>query len=153
MSYTVLHEIPSVETYCNLRLSAGLSAKSRSATATGLPNSVFAVQIVYHPRSDDPNSGSKNPLPVGMGRVIGDGALFFQVVDIAVLPSHQGKGLGKMILKEIETWIAANVPPTGYISLIADGRAKDLYAQYGFVETSLSNSVAMARPVVKESDV
>ena len=55
-----------------------------------------------------------------------------------------------VILKEIETWIEANVPPTGYISLIADGRAKELYAKYGFVETALSDSVAMARPIVKE---
>ena len=33
-----------------------------------------------------------------MGRVIGDGGLFFQVVDIAVEPAHQGRGLGKAIV-------------------------------------------------------
>ncbi|MFD2882298.1 hypothetical protein ACFTAO_51075 [Paenibacillus rhizoplanae] len=30
-----------------------------------------------------------------MGRVIGDGGCFFQVTDIAVKPSFQGRGLGK----------------------------------------------------------
>ncbi|KAF7978415.1 hypothetical protein HWV62_574 [Athelia sp. TMB] len=154
MVYTTLREIPSVETYCNLRISVGLSAKSRSAAAIGLPNSLFAVQILYHhPLTSLANSDSVmpglSPESVGMGRVIGDGGLFYQVVDIAVLPAHQGKGLGKMILKEIRAWITANVPPTGYISLIAQGRAKDLYAQYGFIETAMNNGAAMVR-LVKE---
>ena len=157
MVYTTLHEIPSVEAYCNLRVSVGLSAKSRCAAAIGLPNSLFAVQILYHhPFASSASSDSlmpgSQPEAVGMGRVIGDGGLFYQVVDIAVLPAHQGKGLGKMILKEIKAWITANVPPTGYISLIAQGRAKDLYAQYGFVETAMSGRAAMVRVVVKNSD-
>jgi len=37
-----------------------------------------------------------------MGRVVGDGGCFHQVVDIAVLPRHQGKEVGKRIM--VETW-------------------------------------------------
>lgn len=81
--------------------------------------------------------------PVGMGRVIGDGGCFFQVVDIAVLPAHQGKGLGKLIMGEIKKWLDENVPKTGYVSLGADGKANGLYRQFGFVETAPA-SVAMA---------
>ena len=68
-----------------------------------------------------------------MGRVIGDGGCFFQVTDIAVDPAHQGRGLGKMVMAELKKWIDENVPETGYVSLIADGKANELYAQYGFV--------------------
>ena len=73
---------------------------------------------------------------VGMGRVIGDGGLFFQVVDIAVLPAYQGQGLGKQIMAAITEWLGANVPESGYVSLLADGQAQRLYAQYGFVPTA-----------------
>ena len=59
------------------------------AAAIGLPNSLYAVQVF-----DGANV-------VGMGRVIGDGGLFFQVVDIAVLPAYQGQGLGKQIMAAI----------------------------------------------------
>ena len=130
-AYTVLHAIPSVETYQALRSGAGLSPKSSRAAAQGLPNSLFAVQVLHHGE------------PIGMGRVIGDGGTAFQVVDIAVLPPHQGKGLGKLIMQQISEFLA-NIPETGYVSLIADGPAKALYAQFGFVPTAPA-SIGMAR--------
>ena len=115
---------PSVQTYQALRVGSGLSAKTDEAAVQGLPNTLFAVQILHESH------------PVGMGRVIGDGGCFFQVVDIAVLREHQGKGLGKRIMAEILKYIEANVPESGYVSLIADGQAHELYAQFGFVHTA-----------------
>jgi GNAT superfamily N-acetyltransferase len=131
MSYSVLPEIPSVETYRSLRSGSGLSGKTVEAAERGLPRTLFAVQVL------------DGATPVGMGRVIGDGGCFYQVVDIAVLKQHQGKGIGKMIMNEIMKYIEANVPETGYVSLIADGKAQDLYAQFGFVHTA-PGSVGMA---------
>lgn len=79
--------------------------------------------------------------------MIGDGGCFFQVVDIAVLPAQQGKGLGKMIMKELEDWMVKSVPESGTVLLFADGRANELYKQFGFEETSgwTPPSVGMAR--------
>ena len=130
--YTTRLAIPSIATYQQLRVAAGLSAKTTEAAAKGLPNSLFAVQVLH---GDD---------VVGMGRVIGDGGCFFQVVDIAVLPAHQGKGLGKLIMREISRFIDSDVPDSAYVSLIADGQAQDLYAQFGFRHTAPA-SVGMAR--------
>ena len=113
--YTLVREIPSVETYCRLRASAGLSSKTAEAAARGLPHTLFAVQVLQGGEA------------VGMGRVIGDGGTFFQVVDIAVLPEHQGRGLGKAIMAEIADFIAREVPESGYVSLLADGQAYRLY--------------------------
>ncbi|KZP26466.1 hypothetical protein FIBSPDRAFT_345631 [Athelia psychrophila] len=151
-SYTVLHQTPSVETYLDLRLRSGMDPKSHSAAVIGLPNSLFSVQILYHPQATEATAETtlEPPTTVGIGRIIGDGALFFQVVDIAVLPEHQGKGLGKRIMKDIESWIVENAPPTAEITLSADGRAKDLYAQYGFIETSTYDNVGMTRPYIPE---
>ena len=131
LPYITRLAIPAIATYQHLRVAAGLSAKSTAAAAKGLPNSLFAVQIL---QGDE---------VVGMGRIIGDGGCFFQVVDIAVLPAHQGKGLGKRIMREIMQFIETDVPPSAYVSLIADGQAQDLYAQFGFQHTAPA-SVGMA---------
>ena len=129
--YTTRLAIPAVATYQQLRIAAGLSAKTAEAAAKGLPNSLFAVQVLL---GDD---------VVGMGRIIGDGGCFYQVVDIAVLPAHQGKGLGKLIMREIMQFIETEVPQSAYVSLIADGQAQNLYAQFGFRHTAPA-SVGMA---------
>ena len=129
--YTTCLAIPAIATYQHLRVAAGLSTKTADAAAKGLPNTLFAVQILH---GDE---------VVGMGRIIGDGGCFYQVTDIAVLPAHQGKGLGKRILGEIMQFIETQVPQSAYVSLIADGQAQDLYAQFGFKHTAPA-SVGMA---------
>lgn len=123
-TYSVTHATPSVETYRHLRIAAGLSAKTIEAAERGLPNTLFAVQIIC------------DGVPIGMGRVIGDGGSFYQVVDIAVLPAHQGRGLGKQIMAEISDYIVREVPESAYVSLIADGEAYRLYQQFGFSLTA-----------------
>ena len=122
--YTSLFETPSVETYRRLRVASGMNPKSLEAATRGLPGTLFAVQVLH------------NGQPVGMGRVVGDGGCFYQVTDIAVLPEHQGKGLGKRVMQGIMGYLQAHAPPTAYVSLIADGQAKYLYAQFGFVPTA-----------------
>ena len=131
MPYTTRLAIPDAATYCHLRSASGLSPKTAEAAARGLPNSVFAVQVL---QGDE---------IVGMGRIIGDGGCFYQVVDIAVLPAHQGRGLGKLIMREIMRYIDEQVPVSAYVSLIADGQAQNLYAQFGFTHTA-PKSVGMA---------
>ncbi len=130
--YRLVEEIPDVETYRHLRRESGLSDKSHAAASRGLPNSIYGVTIRFVDEV------------VGMGRLIGDGGTAFQVVDIAVLPAHQGKGLGKRIMAALAAHIDANLPQSAYVSLIADGPARHLYAQYGFAETA-PVSVGMAR--------
>ncbi|MEE7560599.1 GNAT family N-acetyltransferase, partial [Xanthomonas sp. Kuri4-2] len=99
----------------------------------GLPRSCFAVQVRHGGHS------------VGMGRVVGDGGCFLQVVDIAVAPAHQGRGLGKRILAALMDWLERNADGC-YVSLIADGQAHRLYAQFGFRPTAPA-SIGMARVI------
>jgi GNAT superfamily N-acetyltransferase len=123
---------PSLHDYLRLRQVAGLSPKSEAGARIGLANSCFAVRVAH---------GAE---VVGMGRVIGDGGCFFQIVDIAVEPAHQGRGLGKAIMAALMDWLQAHAPDRAYVSLIADGHARRLYAHFGFEETAPA-SVGMAR--------
>ena len=125
--YIVTRATPNIEDYISLRASTGLTPKTLQAATIGLANSLFAVQIAH---SSSPDT------VVGMGRIIGDGGCFFQVVDIAVQPAHQGKGFAKRIMKELKDWMNTNVPESGTVLLFADGRANELYKQFGFLETS-----------------
>ena len=124
VQYLIRYAIPSIADYRRLRKESGLSPKTLEAAERGLPNTIFAIQVL---------AGDE---VVGMGRIIGDGGCFYQVVDIAVLPQHQGRGLGKTIMREIASFIEREVPKSGYVSLLADGKAYQLYQQFGFVLTA-----------------
>ncbi len=129
--YELAPETPSSADYRRLRAVAGLSPKSVEGAAAGLPNTLFGVVA------------RKGGEVVGMGRIVGDGGLFFQVVDIAVEPAHQGRGLGKAIMGAIVGHLRQTAPVGAHVSLLADGDAQRLYAQFGFKPTAPA-SVGMA---------
>ena len=78
-----------------------------------------------------------------MGRVIGDGGWYFHVVDMAVLPDHQRRGLGSAVLTHLLEQIRARAPKGAFVSLLADPPGRRLYARHGFVE-SAPDSIGMA---------
>jgi ribosomal protein S18 acetylase RimI-like enzyme len=129
--YELLTGTPSPDNYRRLRIAAGLSAKSAEAAAAGLPNTIFGVLI------------RKEGEVVGMGRIIGDRGLFFQIVDIAVDPKHQKRGLGKRIVAALVGHLRETAPSGAYVSLIADGEAHRLYSLYGF-EPTAPKSIGMS---------
>ncbi|MFT3801037.1 MAG: GNAT family N-acetyltransferase [Burkholderiaceae bacterium] len=131
MTYELRHEIPAVGTYIDIRLAAGLSRKSPQAASIGLENGLFSV-VVYHVGQ-----------PVGIGRIVGDGGCFFEIVDIAVRPEHQKKGLGDMIMKALMNWLHANAPSTAYVSLMADHGTPKFYERYGFEASLLPEKAGM----------
>ena len=122
--YRLIDATPSAADYRRLRESAGLRPKSAAAAERGLPNTLFGVSVMH------------GAAVVGMGRVIGDGGCFFEVVDIAVLPEHQRRGLGKKIMARLMEWIRINAPATSLVSLLADANAVKLYEQFGFKESA-----------------
>jgi ribosomal protein S18 acetylase RimI-like enzyme len=118
--FNVSYNPPKLADYINLRLEAGMSGKSQEAAEIGLKNSLFSVTVY-----------DESTL-VAMGRLIGDGGAFFQIVDIAVKPAYQGKGLGKLVLRELMKYLDQHTYEGSYVSLIADAPANKLYEQFGF---------------------
>lgn len=117
------HRLPDAETFLFLRRAGGLSGYTPEAAARGLPNSLFSVLL------------EEDGKIIGMGRVVGDGALVIHIVDIVVVPEYQGKGYGRLIIEEIMNFIDRTVPDTAYVNLLADVPADKLYAKFGFEET------------------
>ena len=120
----LVERFPDVDGYLRLRAAAGMHEKTREAAARALPNTLYGVQL------------QRDGELVAMGRVIGDNGCFFTVVDIAVAPEWQGQGLGKRIMAALDAWLLRNVPPSAYVTLVADGDAKHLYSKFGFVESA-----------------
>ena len=116
--YQVVEKVVSVDDFLRLREVSGLTPRPYDATKRALPNSLFGVQIIIGNHT------------VGMGRVVGDGALNFEVVDIAVEPIYQGKGFGRMIMQRIMDYLDRDAPKGAYITLMAD--VPELYAKFGF---------------------
>ncbi len=115
-------EIP-IDVYMEMRVACGLSAKTLEASQIGLKNSIHSVAV------------KANGAIIGMGRIIGDGGCFCQIVDICVLPEYQKKGVGKMIMENLMGFVHKKLPSSCYVSLIADGDASFLYEKYGFKDT------------------
>ncbi|MHA0856115.1 GNAT family N-acetyltransferase [Paenibacillus sp. CMAA1364] len=126
----IIYEPPYPDEYNQLRLNAGMSARDNAGAAIGLSNSIFNVTL------------RQSNVLVGMGRIIGDGGCFYQIVDIAVDPFHQGKGLGRLIMSEIMNYLDKNAVKDSYVSLIAEIPADQLYKKFGF-EYTQPKSVGM----------
>ena len=133
-AYELIFATPAADEYLALRVLAGLSPKSAEGAAIGLPNTFFAAVV------------RKGEQLVGMGRIVGDGGLTFQLVDIAVHPEHGGRGLGKAIVGALVQHLDAVAPAGAHINLQADGPAEHLYAKFGFRQTAPA-SVGMDLPL------
>ncbi|MCX4028439.1 GNAT family N-acetyltransferase [Endozoicomonas sp. SM1973] len=116
--YQIIEEVVDAENFLRLRQVSGLSPRSKQTAEKALPKSIYGVHIRL------------NNKPIGMGRVVGDGALNFDIVDIAVEPEHQGKGLGRIIMEHIMSFLDKEAPKDSYICLMADVPA--LYEKFGF---------------------
>lgn len=122
----LVERFPGVDDYRRMRVLTGLSPKSEAASLRSLANTTHGVSLL------------RDGKVVGMGRIVGDDACFHFVVDIAVDPELQGRGLGKRIMDALDAWLRANALPTAHVSLFADGDAKHLYEKYGFRQSAKS---------------
>ena len=126
---------PDVSDYLRLREVAGLSPKSLQQAEAALHGAWAAFHVV----------DLDSDLVVGMGRVIGDGGWYFHVIDMAVRPSHQRRGIGAAVLEALLQAIEDRAPQGAYVSLLADEPGRPLYERSGFLPTA-PRSIGMARP-------
>jgi GNAT superfamily N-acetyltransferase len=90
------------------------------AATEALPNSLYGVVVVCEDRT------------VGMGRVVGDGVIFYYLQDIAVLPEHQGQGVGRRIVERLVGRVKADAPEKAFLGVFAAAGTERFYEGYGF---------------------
>jgi ribosomal protein S18 acetylase RimI-like enzyme len=115
--YELRMQAPAVDDYVRLRRDAGLTPKTAEQARAAIPGSWAACSVVHAATGET----------VGMGRVLGDGGWYFHVVDMAVLPDHQRRGIGDAILSALVARIRESTPPGAYVTWLADPPGRRLY--------------------------
>jgi ribosomal protein S18 acetylase RimI-like enzyme len=119
-NYSLTRRLPTIAEYHKLRTAVGWECMDSKSTEIGLKNSLFSVCALFKKEV------------VGYGRVIGDGAIFFYIQDIMVLPEHQKKGVGRMIMNAIMDFLNAHARKYTFVGLMAAKGASSFYEKFGF---------------------
>jgi GNAT superfamily N-acetyltransferase len=83
---------------------------------------------------------------VGMGRLVGDGVKYFYVQDLAVLPAHQGAGIGTALLRRLLDHVARTAPAAAFVGLFATDGAIPLYQSDGFTTGDMTGMFRLVQP-------
>lgn len=119
--YYIKLESPSIEEFLNLRNKIGWGELDFNMAKTSLTNSLFHVII-----------RDKSKL-IGMGRIVGDGAMYFYIQDVIVEPNHQNSGVGSALMEQIENYLSVAAKKGATIGLLAAKGKEEFYTRYNYV--------------------
>ena len=123
--------------YQKLRSSTGWNKLTDEVVAKSLTHDLFSVCVL---------DGKK---PVGIGRVVGDGAIYFYIQDVIVLPEYKGRGIGRMIMEEIEKYLSKTAHHNSFIGLMAAEDTQPFYHRFEYHERP-PNAPGMFKHVKKQ---
>lgn len=83
---------------------------------------------------------------VGMGRLVGDGQMYFYIQDVAVVPDYQGLGIGQQIVDSLLEYIREHAPGPVFVGLFATDAALPLYERNGFSRGDMTGMFRIVRP-------
>ena len=127
-----------VQTYFDLRTSVEWINFSPEQTQIALENSVLDI-VAYDQEK-----------AIGMGRIVGDGAIYCYVQDVVIHPDYQGKGIGSTILNKLIEKVTQNLEDGERMSLglvAAEGK-ESFYRKFGFKDLPHEASGAGMRKVI-----
>ena len=112
-----------LETYLNLRASVGWKLLKESQAEKALKNSLLTLTAYIDNK------------PVGMGRIVGDGAVICYIQDLVVRPEYQKHGVGRVIMERLIEFVTNIKEKDTEIMLClmcAKGR-EHFYEKFGFI--------------------
>ena len=113
----LVDNILQAEDFVRLRIAAGFAEVPVEHARKALQNGLINVSAIY------------NGELVGMGRLVGDGAMYWYLQEIIILPQFQRKGIGTMIVNHLVDYAKAN-STTGKFTTIGGVSAKGKEAFY-----------------------
>lgn len=116
--------------FIRLKVATGFRDRPIEQVERALRNNLFDVTAIY------------NGEVIGMGRLVGDGVMYWYLQEIIVLPQYQGQGIGTKIVKRLLEYIKENTMPGTFVSVgLTAAKGKDtFYEKFGF-----SKSIGMTR--------
>jgi len=119
--YEILKKTPTLDEYKYLCSVVGLDDYINFNVAErALKNSVFTVTV----KSSDK--------VVGMGRIVGDGAIYFYIQDVIVHPSYRRMGMGQEIMNTLVEYLKENAPNKASVGLFIANVKENFYEKYDF---------------------
>ena len=117
------------EILANMRNLAGWGNTSILKAEVAIKNTPFSI------------TAFDNDNVIGIGRIIGDGALIWYIQDVIVLPEYQGKGIGKTIMNYLIEYAKSNsVPNEDFTIGLMSAKGKEaFYEKFGFVSRPREN--------------
>ena len=119
---TFKEDVKSIDTYLWLRKQVGWIELKEEQAQMALDNSLKIITVF-----DDDK-------PIGMGRIVGDGAVICYVQDLIIIPEYQGKHIGGMLIDRLIAYVKSLTLPASRMMLClmcAKGR-EEFYKKHGF---------------------
>ncbi len=112
-----------IDTYMELREAVHFPKLSRDQARRGLDNSLYTL-VAF-----------KDGKAVGMGRIVGDGAIICYVQDLIIRPEVQGEGIGGLILESLRSFVVnIGFPGTTMMFDLMCARGREpFYKKHGFI--------------------
>lgn len=122
VQYELVDNVLSAEDFVRLKVATGFIDRPLQQVEKALKGGLFNVSAVCDGKV------------IGMGRLVGDGAMYWYLQEIIVLPEYQGKGIGKSIVNRLIEHIKSEaVPGTKIeIGLTAVKGKESFYEKFGF---------------------
>lgn len=119
----IVERKPTAKEYRHLESSLGARRlEEEEMTELRLAAAIFAVV------AEDSVSGET----IGCALLLGDGASFYYVKDVMVLPAWQGKRVGTAMMRQLNHWLEKNAANNALVALIAREGLEPFYQQFGF---------------------
>ena len=109
-----------VEEYQALRAQTDWDQIEDDAVQTALKNDLYSIVVL------DGND------VVAIGRVIGDGAIYFYVQDVIVHELYRKMGLGNLVMEHIERFLKASARDNSFVGLMAAQGTQKFYEKFGY---------------------
>ncbi|MGX5556790.1 GNAT family N-acetyltransferase [Bacillus cereus] len=137
--YTISNDTPTLEEYKYLCSAVGWEDHINFDVAEiSLKNSIFVVIVKDESKA------------IGMGRIVGDGVVYFYIQDVVVDPDYQGLGIGKKIMNVLVEYLKENAPNKAFVGLFAPEGKEKFYEKYDFKD--YSPGIARMFPVINKCD-
>ncbi len=118
--YECIERLPTTEEHASLWEAVGWGDVNTEMTAASLVHSVYGMVVVQEEKV------------IGMGRIVGDGHMYFYIQDVAVLPEFQGQGIGNVIIEQLIHYIRSHCFSSAFVGLFASQGNDTFYERYGF---------------------